>query len=233
MEASARYPDRLIPFCSLDPRMVGNAATSDFRPMLQYYKDAGCKGIGEYIANLPFDDPMQMNVFRQVEEVRLPLTFHIAPKIGGCYGCYDDLGLPRLEKVLKECPNLKLLGHSQPFWAEVGTNVTEENRNGYPEGKVRPGRLVQLMRDYPNLHADLSAGSGYNAIARDPEFGYRFMEEFQDRLSFGTDLAYKEQELPIVAYFRKLKEEHLICAQAYEKITWRNVNRLLGLGISE
>ena len=95
------------------------------------------------------------------------------------------------------------------------------------------GRLVELMREYPNLCGDLSAGSVYNAIARDPGFGYRFMEEFQDRLCFGTDLAYQGQEMPIVAYFRKLKEEHLICAEAYEKITWQNANRLLGLGIPE
>ena len=39
------------------------------------------------------------------------------------------------------------------------------------------------------------------------------------------------QELPIVAYFRKLQEEKLIPPAAHEKITWRNANRLLGLGL--
>ncbi len=229
MDLCARYPDRLIPFCNLDPRMMLNSPESDFRPMLQHYKDAGCRGVGEYMANLPFDDPMQLNVFHQVEEVGLPLTFHMGPSIGGCYGCYDEPGLPRLEKVLKECPNLTLLGHSQPFWAEIGAGVTEEARRGYPEGKVTPGRLVDLMREFPNLYGDLSANSGYNAISRDPEFGYRFLEEFQDRLLFGTDIVYPLQELPIVPFFRKLAEEKLITEEAYEKITWKNAKRLLGL----
>lgn len=236
LEICAEYPDRLIPFCSLDPRMVKNSPQSDFRPILQFYKDAGCKGVGEYIPNLPFDDPLNMNVFKQVEEVGLPLTFHIGPTIGGCYGCYDELGLPRLEKVLKECPNLKMLGHSQPFWAEISADVTEETRGGYPKGKVTPGRVVELMREYPNLYGDLSAGSGYNAISRDPEFGYSFMEEFQDRLLFGTDLSgvvWPNQRPPIVPYFQKLQDEKLISSEAYEKITWKNANRLLGLGIED
>ena len=233
LEMCALYPTRLIPFCNLDPRMQRNSVEADFRPMLQYYKEAGCKGVGEYIPNLPFDDPLQMNVFRQVEEVGLPLTFHVGPTLGGCYGCYDELGLPRLEKVLKECPDLKLLGHSQPFWAEISADVTDETRGGYPTGKVTPGRLVQLMRECPNLYGDLSAGSGCNAITRDPEFGLQFLEEFQDRLLFGTDICYPNQELPIVAFFQRLHEEQLISAEAYEKITWRNANALLGLGLEE
>ncbi len=89
--------------------------------------------------------------------------------------------------------------------------------------------MIELMRKYPNLHGDLSAGSGYNAISRDPEFGYKFMEEFQDRLCWGTDIANVPQELPIVPYFEKLKRERLISEEAYEKITWRNASRLLGL----
>jgi len=85
------------------------------------------------------------------------------------------------------------------------------------------------MRLYPNLHGDLSAGSGFNAITRDPEFGYRFMEEFQDRLYFGTDIANVPQKLPIVDYFKKLEDDQLVCAAALEKISWHNASRLLGL----
>jgi len=227
----AEYPDRLIPFCALDPRMLTNSTRSDFRPLLETYKRMGCKGIGEYFPVLPFDDPLNMNFFKQVEEVGLPVTFHITPALGKEYGVYDELGLPRLEKVLKACPKLKLLGHSPPFWAEISADACDQDRRGYPERKVTPGRLITLMREYPNLYGDLSAGSGFVAISRDPEFGYGFMEEFADRLCFGTDIAMTPQDLPIVPYFRKLKEEKLIAEDAYEKITWRNANRLLGLGL--
>jgi predicted TIM-barrel fold metal-dependent hydrolase len=111
------------------------------------------------------------------------------------------------------------------------------SRRGYPKGKVKPGRLVRLMREYPNLWGDLSAGSGFNAISRDPEFGYRFMEEFQDRLMFGTDLCHQPTNLfkdfGIIRYFPRLRKEKLISAEAYEKIAWKNANRLLKLGIAE
>lgn len=231
LEVCAEFPDRLIPFANFDPRMLTNSTESCFREHLTHYKSAGCRGIGEYCPNLPFDDPLNLNFLRQVEEAGLPLTFHIAPEIGGFYGCYDEVGLPRLENVLRECPDLVLLGHSQPFWSEISGDVTERNRNGYPSGPVEPGRVVELMRRYPNLHGDLSAGSGHNAISRDPEFGCRFMEEFQDRLYFGTDIANVPQELPIVCYFERLRKEDLISGDAYEKITWRNACRLLGLDL--
>ena len=37
------------------------------------------------------------------------------------------------------------------------------------------------------MYADLSANSGLNAIARDPEFGIPFLNNFADKLLFGTD----------------------------------------------
>ncbi len=230
MSICSLFPDRLIPFCNVDPRFLTNSVKADFRPLLLAYKEAGCRGVGEYVPNIPLDDPLNMNLFRQVEEVGLPLLFHLAPKTGGYYGCYDDPGLPRLEKVLKQFPELIILGHSQVFWAEIGSLDNPDERSGYPKGPIKKeGRLVELMRKYPNLQGDLSAGSGYNAISRDPEFGYRFLEEFQDRLYFGTDIAYIPQELPQVPYFRKLKEQKLISGTTYEKIAWKNASKLLGI----
>jgi predicted TIM-barrel fold metal-dependent hydrolase len=226
------YPDRLIPTCNLDPRWLDHAGTSNFRGLLEAYKEMGCRSVGEYIVNLPFDDPLNMNFFAHVEETGLPLTFHIAHRVGGTYGCVDELGLPRLERVLAAFPKLTFLAHSQCFWSHISADVTEENWMTYPKGPVVPGRVVELMRRYPNLVGDLSAGSGYNAISRDPEFGYAFMEEFKDRLCFGTDIANVPQKLPIVPYFAELKEKELISFTAYENITWRNADRVLGLGLA-
>ena len=57
------------------------------------------------------DDPLNMNLFKQVAQVGLPLQFHVSPTLGGNYGCFDEIGLPRLETVLKANPDLILLGH--------------------------------------------------------------------------------------------------------------------------
>jgi len=234
LDICAEHPDRLIPFCGLDPRFLTNDTSADFRPMLEAYRELGCRGIGEYMPNIPFDDPLNMNLFGQVEESGLPLTFHIAPREGGFYGVVDEVGLPRLESVLRAFPDLILLAHSQPFWAEISTDVVRDGRRAeYPEGPVTPGRTVELFRRYENLYGDLSANSAYNAITRDPEFGCGFLEEFQDRLCFATDLANDPQELPIVDLFARLRTEELISREAYEKITWRNANRILRLGLPD
>lgn len=230
----AQYPDRFIPFCNLDPRMDTNSPAADFSRFLRYYKEAGCKGVGEFIPNLPFDDPMVENVFRHVEAADLPLTIHVAPKIGGYYGLVDELGLPRLEGALKKFPKLIVLGHSQPFWAEMSGDLTEAQRNTYPKGPVKPGgRIPELFAKYPNLYGDLSAGSGYNAISRDPEFGCKFLEDFQDRLLFGTDLAAPDQKPEQPAYYRELVEKGRISREAFEKIAWKNANRILKLGLTQ
>jgi len=209
LEVCARYPERLIPFCNLDPRQELNTPESDFGPYLECYKSLGCKGIGEVTTNLPFDDPLVENLFRHCEAAALPLVFHVSPRVGGFYGLVDDLGLPGLEKALARFPKLPFLGHSQAFWAEISADASEENRTGYPKGP-----------------------SGYNAISRDPTFGYRFLSEFQDRLLFGTDLLRPGQELPQVSYLKSAIEQGHISREVYAKIAWRNADRLLGLGLA-
>ena len=61
-------------------------------------------------------------------------------------------------------------------------------RTKYPSGPVKNGRIPELMRKYPNLYCDISAGSGNNALARDLDHAGRFLTEFQDRILFGIDI---------------------------------------------
>jgi len=231
LEMYKRYPDKIVPFCNPDPRLyLGNKKALEF--ILEEYKKMGCKGVGEVTANIYFDDPRALNLFEICENLGLPVLFHIGPKPNCCYGLVDELGLPRLEKVLKMFPDLIFIGHSQPFWAEISGDLRPEERNSYPKGKVVPGgRVVELLENYPNLYADLSAGSGYNAISRDEEFGIWFLEKFQDKLLFGTDIDFPGQNLPQIPYLRRLHEEGKISDKAYEKIMYKNAKKLLKLNI--
>jgi len=224
-----KYPDHFTWFANVDPRALLNSPESDFTYILNYYKDLGAKGIGEICANMPFDDPKVENLFGFCEKNNLPVTFHISPILGRFYGLADSLGLPGLEKALIKFPGLKFLGHSQPFWAEISADLTEEMRNVYPNGKVNPGRLVELMFKYPNLHGDLSAGSGFNAIIRDPEYGCLFLEEFQDRLYFGTDICSPDEYAKLSHWLDDAVSSSRITRQAYEKISRKNAEKLLGL----
>ena len=225
-----KHPDFIIPFMNIDPRQCLNTPDADLGYLMDHYLERGCKGIGEVCANLPWDDPRMENLFGHAQDRELSLTFHIAPKEFGYYGIIDRLGLPGLEGALRKFPGLKLMAHSQPFWAEISGDLNEEERNTYPKGTVAEGgAVVRLMREYPNLLGDLSAGSGHNAISRDPEFGYAFMTEFQDRLFFGTDFADVRNETPIIDFLNDAVGNGHISREVYEKIGWKNAEKLLGL----
>ena len=232
--AAREYPDFIIPFMNLDPRQNSNSPDADLAYQMQFYAEEGCKGIGEVCASLPFDDPRMENLFKHAQDCKLSITFHIAPEKRGFYGIIDELGLPGLEGALAKFPELKFLGHSQPFWAEISGDLELSQRNSYPTGPVvEDGAVVRLMRDYPNLYGDLSAGSGHNAVSRDPQFGYAFMTEFQDRLFFGTDICDPRNQTPLIDFMNQAVENGHITREVYQKITHQNAQKLLGLEVTD
>ena len=215
-------------FCCIDPRWLRNSEESDFTDAIRFYKSKGAKGIGEVTANIPFTDPRMQNLFHYAEKENMPVLFHLGEPVAD-YGIVDGVGLYGLEESLRNFPDLPFIGHSQKWWAEISGDCSEENRNGYPDGKVVPGgRAVELLRKYPNMYADLSAGSGENAMRRDPEFAYRFLEEFQDKLYFGVDYCVAEEESADLALFLDdALREGKISETVWKKICRENALKLL------
>lgn len=215
-------------FCNIDPRWLTNTPEADLSMVMNHYKSLGAKGIGELTANLYIDDPMMQNLFYHAEKCGLPILFHIGKLGGDDYGIVDDLGLPRLEMSLKKFPKLRFLGHSHKWWSEISGDCTEENRGKNPKGPVTPGgRAVELMRNYPNMYGDLSAGSGENAILRDPEFGLKFLEEFQDKLYFGLDYCNNNNFRHLSGFLDEAVETGRLSQKAYNKICRENALELL------
>lgn len=232
LDICKKYPDRFIPFCNIDVRSEGNSPGANHSRQLTYYKQHGCKGVGELTANLPITDPMVLNFFEHCQACHMPVLLHLAPQAGGCYGLIDQLHLPGLERCLKLFPDLTFIGHSQPFWAEISGDLTDAQRNGYPTGPVAPnGAVPRLLREHPNLYADISANSGYNALTRDETFGPQFAVEFHDRLLMGTDIASPKNDFQHAALLRGWKQEGKLSDDAFENIAWQNANRILDLGL--
>ena len=226
-----KYPDRFLWFMGLDPRMAGNSPTADLSKVINYNKELGAKGIGELTAHLYIDDPMMDNLFYHASLCDMPVTIHIAPHLGGGYGIVDDLGLPRLEKMLKKHKDLKILGHSQCFWSELSSDVTEEKRNAYPKGKVTEGKIANFMRDYEGLYCDFSAGSGLNALRRDPEYTARFIEEFSDRILLGFDMVcpLNVHQYEFDKFLLKMIDDGYLTPENYYKFVRGNAVKLLKL----
>jgi len=230
LEMAENFPGRFIPFCNVDPRALTNSADAPLGDLLRYYRDQGCRGIGEVMPNLPFLHPMVQNLFKHVQEVGFPLIFDISDRIGGDYGLYDDVGLPQLECCLQRFPKLIILGHGPAFWAEIGQLEKPADRAGYPKYPIKKeGVVPKLFRRYPNLYGDLSAGSGYNALARDPDYAVKFLNEFPDRLLFGTDICAPDMPTPLVDFLSKLKKARKISGLVFNKIARENAICLLKL----
>ncbi len=224
------YPERFLWFCNVDPRAWKYSADCDLGNLLEHYISLGAKGVGELTSNLYTDDPLLENLYGYCQELSLPVTIHIAPRIGNYYGIVDEVGLPRLEKILKNFPKLKIFGHSQCFWSEIGEN-SEELRVIYPEGKVDGGRVSYLMRNYENLYCDISAGSGKNAFMRDREHAAKFVDEFADRILYGCDICSEDATFPFEfdEFLSSMRENGEMSDENYRKIVRENAIKLLKL----
>lgn len=230
LEICDRYPDRFVPFCNIDPRAVSNSCDSPLDYILRYYKELGCRGIGEVMPNLPFMHPKSRNLFKHCQVVGLPLTFDISDRLDGDYGFYDQPGLPQLQDTLKSFPELTIVCHGPAFWAEIGELELVGDRAGYPHYPiVKEGAVAKMMRRYGNMWCDLSAGSGYNALARDPEYAVSFLNEFADRLMFGTDICAPDQEIRIGSFLMQLRDAGKLSQENFNKISRQNAIRLYRL----
>jgi uncharacterized protein len=221
IKASKEFPDRLIPFCSIDPRAIIRGGRNGLVGIIQKYVDEGAKGFGEHKVGLNFDDPLMMRVYDACQEVGIPLLFHLDNARGK-----DSPGLPRLENAVRSFPKLNFIGHGPGWWASISGTKNQSDLGGYPKGPVQPGGAIdRLMREYDNIYGELSAGSGANSISRDLKFGRDFLIRNQDRICFGTDYLQPGQHVPQFDLFAKIELPDTV----REKIYRKNAERLLKL----
>ena len=222
-----QFPDRYAWMCAVDPK--GKEPVYD---RLARFKAQGAIGVGELTTNRPLNDPFLQELFAAAEKLQMPVTIHMSPEVGYSYGVVDEPGLPLLEQVLRDYPNLKILGHSQTFWIEMSGDAPREKeaRNQWGDGPVVPGgRVPELFTKYPNLYGDLSANSGSRAIMRDEEFGLNFLETYADRLFFATDMVNKDMVFPLGAWLDEMAQSGRLSREAYNKICFENAQRIFGL----
>ena len=240
LEMAEQYPDRFIPFCNIDPRALTNSVDAPLDRLLRHYRDQGCRGIGEVMLNVPLMAPMVQNLLKHAQDVGLPVTFDGSDQIGGDFGLYDDPGLPQLEHTLQRFPRLIILAHGLVFWTEIGRLETPAQRKTVfrPDGGqvglvpqsapiTEEGVAPKLLRRYPNLYGELSDAS--RALGRDPEYGPRFVTEFQDRLLFGTDFCSVGMPFRTLDLLCNWRDTGRISETVFRKVARENAAQLLHL----
>lgn len=182
--ACEKYPNRFVAgYCPCPTE--GDAAAL----LEAAYHTHGVRVCGEWSYRMLLNDPRAILLFRKAGELGAPVVLHIdAPFLNGVYQA-DWYGgeIGALAQTLEACAETIFIGHAPGFWRHVsGDEATDAEK--YPSGPIAPGgRLFDLFARYPNLWADLSAGSGLNALKRMEDGGLDFLIAYQDRLLFGRD----------------------------------------------
>ncbi len=167
------HSDRFVRFATADP------AESRALDVLRGNIQRGAIGIGEMKYHVAVDSPEMHRVYKLAEEMNVPVLLHFE------YEMYNT-GFERFEKVLKAYPRVNFIGHAQTWWGNISADLNPLDL--YPkEGVKSAGLTDRLLRDYANLYADLSAGSGLNAITRDPDFYRGFIGRHSAKLIWGSD----------------------------------------------
>lgn len=214
-----RAPGKFVLGYAPDPRVPG--AIDRLQSAIDIY---GVQVCGEVKLRMMLDDWDAVRMWRFCGEKGVPVTVHIDyefssssrfPRPNYWYGG----GIEAFERAIAACPDTIFLGHAPGFWAHISGDG-QFDKVAYPKGPVEPGgKLVDMMRTYPNLYCDMSAGSGRNALSRDPDFGKQFILEFKDRILYGRD------------YFDSQHQEFLnsldLPQDVLDLVYWGNAKRLV------
>jgi predicted TIM-barrel fold metal-dependent hydrolase len=163
--AVAKYPDKLIGFCYVDPRR------SDYMERLRYaVEELGLVGVkyGPIYNGVHLHDPRMDPVYEYCQRNDLPLTMHM----GTTYTQHSpiDLGRPiHADEVAERYPDLKMiLAHMGHPWYED---------------------CIAVVRKRPNVYCEVAAiyyrpWQFYNVLVTAEEY------RMADKIFFGTDFPF-------------------------------------------
>lgn len=168
-----KYPNEFYFFANELPDIPEAKAT------IEKYLKMGAIGIGEQKFPVDSDSPAMQLIASIAKDYKVPVLMHFQHET-------YNYGIERFHKMLEKFPTVNFIGHAQTFWSNI--HKGDEQKVLYPTGKVTPGGITdRLLADYPNMFGDLSAGSGLNALKRDPEHAREFLKRHQDKLLYGSD----------------------------------------------
>ena len=189
-----RAKERFVLGYAPDPRIPG--AIDRLEAAIAIHNVKVC---GEFKYRIMCDNPDALKMFRFCGEKGLPVIVHIGveetpqydvPSTGNRYSrphWWYAGGIDAFERAVKACPETTFLGHASGFWSNISADARYEE-DFFPGGTVIPGgKVVTMLRQYPNLYCDISAFSGLNALQRDGAFAKEFLMEFQDRILYARD----------------------------------------------
>ena len=230
LEAMCSGNDRVQAVAKMLPREFSFFANevpylSDAREVLVGALRAGAIGIGEQKFMVDADSRAVAMMAEIAQEFGVPVLLHFQ------FGRYNT-GFENFPRIVERFPKVTFIGHAQTWWANIDAKADQKVL--YPKGPVTPGGLTdRYLADYPNVFADLSAGSGLNALLRDEDHARAFLARHQDKLLYGSDCndAVGEgaqcQGAQTLAAIRRLAPDKAV----ERKLLFGNAKRVLALAV--
>lgn len=185
----SKYPERLIPFCCVNPRSPDAAA------IVAEALDSGHKGLKFHGAfqGMGVDDPQLWPIYQVLEEAQKPVLFH-SGDIGVLPLNDSYTNVSRFDAVFCDFPHMPaILGHA---------------------GRIDFSRTAGLLRKHSNVYVDISS-----VIGRDPALQTHPLRHLitkvktwagaVDRILFGSDM-------PLYSYEKTLDNLDLLISELQE-----------------
>ena len=197
-----RYPGRFITYCHLDWELFQSGGVKPLLAQLRDNASRGARGLKVWktlglhyrdeSGNLIFpDDERISDVFDLAAELHLPITIHTADPVAFFTPLdeknerlhelqahpewwFGGAGMPTFAQLMD---SLEKLIAAHPKTTFVGAHV-----GCYPETLDWVSRMLST---YANFSVDL--GGRVGEIGRNPDRARKFIEDFSDRVLFGTD----------------------------------------------
>jgi len=197
LELAAKYPGRFLVFCGVSAAREQRSAENIgeiFAAQLQEAHDKGCAGFGEIVrwamrsGGLAWDDPKLDAMWAKLEELRMPVNWHVADpsRYWRPEGPMNTLEGP---SYYKNAPlKFELLMQQNRVLEKHPDLVVIAAHSNYLADMVP--LLEWRFRNFPNYYADLSATIG--EWGRVPEEFKYMVTEYADRFFYGTDAGYRE-----------------------------------------
>lgn len=197
----ARHPELFYVFAGINHAgrlSGGRVRTSPLPEQVDLIKAMGCDGIkmvegkptSRQRMNIPVTDAYFADYWARVEEVGLPLVWHVNDP----EEFWEPSKLPKWAQALNWGYGPQDV-QKEELYAEVAEVLTRHPKlvvmfpHFYFLSADLP-RAGRFMEEHPNVYLDLAPGIEmlYN-ISRDPQAGREFFTKYANRIVYGTDLS--------------------------------------------
>lgn len=213
-EIVRKYPDKYICFANEVP------GEPDTRAVIEKYLKMGARGIGEQKFFVDVTGTALAEICAIAQDYGVPILQHFQHER---YNVKYD----QFYRVLAKYPKVNFIGHAQTWWANI--DARHDQPTLYPTWKVTPGGWTdRYLADYPNMFADLSAGSGLNAMRRDEDHAREFIKRHQDKLLYGSDCSDSIGTGPKCSGWEQIAMmKKLAPPEIQKKIFWDNAAKII------